>query len=47
LGAPEFQPENHNFMISGINLGHLGADLSILRLRGSFTPKKINLFFAN
>jgi hypothetical protein len=20
-------PENHNFMISGINLGHLGADL--------------------
>jgi hypothetical protein len=30
------------FMISGINLGHLGADLSILscknRFRGSFTP---------
>jgi hypothetical protein len=23
-------PENHNFMISGINLGHLGADLRIL-----------------
>jgi hypothetical protein len=37
-------PENHNFMISSINTGHLGADLSILRckkcFRRSFTPKK-------
>jgi hypothetical protein len=26
------QSENHNFMISGMNLGHLGADFSILAL---------------
>jgi hypothetical protein len=33
-------PENHIFLISGINLGHLGADLSILRkfFRGHFFP---------
>jgi hypothetical protein len=34
-------------MTSGIDLGHLGADLSILRRKknASFTPKKINTKF--
>jgi hypothetical protein len=48
LGAP-VRPENHNFMISGINLGHLGADLSILRckktLQGVVYPYKKNYNF--
>jgi hypothetical protein len=38
-------------MISGINLGHLGADLSILgckkHFRRSFTPLKKFFFVAN
>jgi hypothetical protein len=39
-----FPQENHTFVISCINLCHLGAELSILRcrkrFRGSSTPKK-------
>jgi hypothetical protein len=39
-----FPQENHTFRISGINLCHLGAELSILRcrkrFRGSITRKK-------
>jgi hypothetical protein len=31
-------------MISGINLGHLGADLSILFLRGGCLPLKTKFF---